>query len=138
MCPIASPFFPHLSSYKLELAGNEGFTDDIAKLQKHAHQDIPSIKGFTHDKSVFYSLAVIRLICPRHLRDEFDKDPEQFGHDIQNWKDIILPEDMPTFLYPESGYDPEFPGEGLLRGPFLVSVRVPVICMCIANLFIVL
>ena len=95
-------------------------------------------QGFTNDKSIFYSLAVIRLLCPRHLRNEFDEDPEQFGRDLQNWKNIIVREDMPAFLYPDSGYDPDFPDEGLLHGPLLISVSVPIIFMCIANLFIVL
>ena len=131
-------FFPCLSSYKLEDAGNEGRAKDMATLHKHAHQHITSIQGFTNDKSIFYSPAVIRLLCPQHLRDKFDEDPEQFGHDLQNWKGIIIREDFPTFLYPESGYDPDFPDEGLLCGPFLLLVCIPIICMCIANLFIVL
>jgi len=131
-------FSPCSSSYKLKDAGNKGHAEDMATVHKHVHQYITSIQGFTNDKSIFNSLTVIHLLCPWHLHNEFDEDPEQFGRNLQNWKNIIVHEDMPVFLYPDSGYDPDFPDKGLLHGPLLVSVSVPVIFICIANLFIVL
>jgi len=138
VCVLHHLFFPCSSSYKLEDAGNEGHAKNMATLHKHAHQHITLIQGFTNDKSIFYSPAVIHLLCPQHLRDEFDEDLEQFSHNLQNWKGIIIHKDFPMFLYPESGYDPDFPNESLLHGPFLLSVCVPINCICIANLFIVL
>ena len=48
----------------------------------------------------------------------------------------IAGDDWSSFLHPEGVYNPEAIGRGLLRGPFLVSVSVSVICMCITNLFI--
>jgi len=50
----------------------------------------------------------------------------------------IAGNDWPSFLYLEDAYNPEAIDEGLFRSPFLVSVSVSVIYMCIANLFIVL
>jgi len=138
VCVLCHLFFPCLSSYKLKDAGNEGRAKDMATVHKHAHQYITSIQGFSNNKSIFNSLAVIHLLCPWHLCNEFDKDLKQFGHDLQNWKNIIVHEDMPAFLYPDSGYDPDFPDKGLLHGPLLVSVSIPIIFICIANLFIVL
>jgi len=102
-------------------------------------EEVPSIhasdsketRGFNHHASA-------RLLCPRHLRDKFDADRKAFCRDVQNGKRIIDHDDWPSFLYPETGYNSEAIDEGLLRGPFLVSVSHSVICICIANLYLVL
>ena len=41
MCSTVSPFFICLFSYKLELVGDKGFADDMAKLHKHMRQYSP-------------------------------------------------------------------------------------------------
>jgi hypothetical protein len=74
-------------------------------------------RGFSHH-------ATARLLCPRHLRDEFDEDRDKFCRDVQNGNRIIIHDDWPSFLYPEEGYDPDAIDWGLLRGPFLVSVSL--------------
>ena len=42
MCSTISPFFIRSFSYKLELVGDEGFADDMAKLHKHTRRYSPS------------------------------------------------------------------------------------------------
>jgi len=88
-------------------------------------------RGFCHHSTA-------RLLCPRHMLKEFDKDREQFCHDVLNANRIILHGDWPAFLYPEEGYDEEIIDKGLLRGPFLVSVSIPINYIFTANQFVVL
>jgi hypothetical protein len=47
----------------------------------------------------------------------------RFCHAVQNGQISIMADDFQSFLYPEDQYDPEVIDEGLLRGPFLLSVR---------------
>ena len=72
------------------------------------------------------------------MRDDFDKDRAKFCRDVQNGECDITHEDWPSFLYPETGYNPDNLDKGLLRGPFLLSVSRSIVCICIANLSIVL
>jgi hypothetical protein len=116
-------------SCKLEHAGKEARTTDFTMLHKHAHRYVPSIEGYpasarreNRDTRGFCHPAIARLLCPRQLRDRFDADKEGFCRDVQNGNQIIIHDDWPSFLYPEGGYNPDAIDEGLLRGPFLVSV----------------
>ena len=67
------------------------------------------------------------MLCPRYLRDEFDEDQERFCHDVQNGTRIITHNDLPSFLYPEDGYNPDAIDESLLKSPFLLSVSRSII-----------
>jgi len=88
-------------------------------------------RGFNH-------YATARLLCPRDRRDDFDMDMEAFCRDVQNGNRAITHNTWPSFLYPEDAYNPEILDEGLLRGPFLVSVSLSITCIRIANLYLVL
>jgi len=130
---------------KLEHAGNKARTEDFATLHKHAHRYIPSVEGYpatghreNEDTRGFCHLAIARLLCPRQLRDRFDADKEGFSRDVQNGMLAITHNDWPSFLYPEDGYNPDAIDEGLLRGPFLLSVSPYVIRIYTANIHIVL
>jgi hypothetical protein len=83
-------------------------------------------RGFSHPSTAC-------LLCPRYLRDEFDTDKEGFCRSVQNGTLVISHINWPSFLYPENGYDPEAVDEHLLRGPFLLSVRVPSDIQCMLN-----
>ena len=102
--------------------------EDIPNLDCKAKKDT---RGFNHHASA-------RMLCPRDLRDEFDKDRETFCRNVQNGKVIIDHKNWPSFLYPETGYNSNVIDGGLLRGPFLLSVSLPVIRICIANPYLVL
>ena len=114
--------------------------EDVPEVDRKAKKDA---RGFRHHSSD----STARLLCPRHLRDKFDEDREKFCRDVENGKRVIIHDDWPAFLlltimtlYPEdaSGYNPDAIDKGLLRGPFLVSVSIPIDCMFTANLFVVL
>jgi hypothetical protein len=135
----------------LDQSGNKGRSDDCASLREDAIGYIRQVKGIPGVEDVpeldrkakkdtrgFNHHATARLLCPREIRDEFDKDREKFCRDVQNGTRSITHKDWPSFLYPENGYNPEVIDEGLLRGPFLVSVSFSVICLHIANLSVVL
>ena len=70
-----------------------------------------------------------RLLCPRHLRDEFDTDMEGFCRRVQNGTQVITHNDWPSFLYPEDEYNPDALDEHLMRGPFLLVA-------CLFHIFI--
>jgi hypothetical protein len=70
------------------------------------------------------------MLCPRPLREVFDRDRAKFCHEVEHGIRILIHDDWPSFLYPETGYNPRVMDHGLLRGPFLVSVSISVICMC--------
>ena len=78
------------------------------------------------------------MLCPRHLWDKFDKDREKFCCEVQNGKIHVLHNSWPSFLYPESGYNHRVVDGGLLRGPFLLSVNLYAIRICVANVCLVL
>jgi hypothetical protein len=62
------------------------------------------------------------MLCPRHLRNDFDENPEAFCHKVLNGTIAVLHDDWPSYLYPEDGYDPDAIDQNLLQGPFLVMV----------------
>ncbi|KAH9942661.1 hypothetical protein B0H21DRAFT_710232 [Amylocystis lapponica] len=63
----------------------------------------------------FHHHATGRLLCPRILRDEFDKDMEKFCRKVHNCEIDIEADDYPSFLYPDRL------DEHLLRSEFLVQ-----------------
>lgn len=138
----------HSSSLiKLEDAGSKHRTADFAKLRSHAHWYIPSIEGYsditfkfrtTLDNSGYNNIATGRLLCPQRLRDCFDKNKEGFCRSVRDGDRVFGLRDWPSFLYQESGYNPDAVEKGLLRGPFLVYVSPPIICIRSADLSIVL
>ena len=77
-------------------------------------------RGFSHH-------ATARLLCPRRLRDKFDKDQEQFCRDVQNGDCTVTHNEWPSLLYPEDDYNPHVIDEKLLQSPFLVSVSRSII-----------
>lgn len=128
---------------ELERASSKSCTKDrdFAKLRKHAHWYIPSIEGYPdigigtrEDNSGYNHVATGRLLCPRRLRDQFDRHNEGFCRSVVVEHRVFKEEDWPTFLYQESGYNPDAEEKGLLRGPFLVYVGHPIICVRTANL----
>ena len=86
-----------------------------------------TVRGFNHH-------ATARLLCPRHLRDEFDEDRDLFCREVNEGKRIITHNDWPSFLYEEDKYNPDALDEGLLRRPLLVSVsRCSIVYLCMAD-----
>lgn len=131
--------------HKLEHVSSKDRTDNFARLRKHAHWYIPSLEGYpdlgigtTKDNSGYHHIATGRLLCPRRLRDDFDKDKEGFCRSVRIDNRAFRPDDWPSFLYQESGYDFDAVEKGLLRSPFLVSVGPSIICIHTANISIVL
>ena len=105
----------------------------------HPIKDIPKVnRKANKDTRSFCHHATARLLCPRRLREKFDKDREQFCRDVQNGVCSITHNDWPSFLYPEDGYNPDVIDEKLLQSPFLVSVSSIIFCISMANLSIVL
>jgi len=104
---------------------------DLKTLRKHAYRYIPSIEDY-RDTSPFNNFAIARLLCPRHMRDTFDldKELEDFCHCVQNGLYTFSHHLWPSFLYPETGYNPDAEEKGLLRGPFLISVSLFYIFTC--------
>ena len=112
----------HLYPRKLEQAANEGHTKDLEILQKHARRYIPSIEAY-QDTSPSLHFAIARLLCPRHMRDIFDSDEEDFCRLVQRGLYDFNHHSWPSFFYPEeTAYSSDAREDGLLRGPFLVSV----------------
>lgn len=74
------------------------------------------------DQRGFHHPVTARLLCPRHLRDDFDINMDGFCRDVQNGAILISHDDWPSFLYPQEDYDPDAIDTNLLRGPFLLSV----------------
>ena len=74
------------------------------------------------------------------MRDIFDsvQDSERFCRDVQSGFLTITHHVWPSFLYPETGYDIDAQGKGLLQSPLLVSVSRSFIYTHTANLSIVL
>ena len=125
--------------------GSKNRTNDFAKLRRYARWFIPSIEGYQdigvgtrEENSGFHHVATGRLLCPRYLRDCFDHDMERFCRSVRDGDRIFGRRDWPSFLYPESGFNPDADEKGLLRGPFLVHVSPPIICVHTANLSLVL
>jgi len=79
--------------------------------------------GFTTKKEGrgFFHPTTARLLCPRHLQEQFERNPEHFCRDVHYGNIFISHDDFPSFLYPEEEYNPEAIDENLLRGPFLLS-----------------
>jgi hypothetical protein len=128
----------HLCPRKLEQAAKEGHAKDLKILRNHAYQYIPSIEEY-QGTSPFNNFAIARLLCPRHMRDVFDLDKEDFCHLVQSGVYDFSHHSWPTVFYPEeSQYDPDARERGLLRGPFLVSVSHFHIYTDTADLYIVL
>jgi hypothetical protein len=73
----------HLCPQKLEQAANEGHAKDLETLRNHAYRYIPSIEEY-QGTSPFNNFAIARLLCPRHMRDVFDSDKEEFCHLVQS------------------------------------------------------
>jgi hypothetical protein len=93
--------------YKPAYTGDEGRDEDIAILQKYAHQYIPSIEGHSDNISAPRQFPTLRLLCSCHLRDRFDEDEKIFCRDVQAGAILITKSDWPSFLYPETGYNPD-------------------------------
>jgi hypothetical protein len=126
--PISSPY-PCSSFNKLEHAGNKDRTKDLAMIRKHGDRYIPSVYGYTgiggtKDNLSHHDITAARLLCPRRLRDWFDRDMEYFCDDIRNGDRPYPCSDWPSFLYPETIYNPDAVEKGLMRGPFLLSVSI--------------
>lgn len=125
----------------MDQAASKGRSDDCGTLREAAIGYIPPVEGIPDlDRKAnkelrgFCHHATARMLCPRSMRDEFDKDWEKFSRDVQNGKRLIDAEGLPSFLYPETGYNPYAIDETLLRGPFLVSVSHTIIYMCTTDL----
>jgi hypothetical protein len=110
---------------------HKGRSDDCSSLRNNAIDYVPRIEDVPHidrkakkEQRGFCHFATARLLCPRQLRDEFDVDMEGFCRNVQNGRLVITHDDWPSFLYPEDMYDPDALDEHLLRGPFLLSVRL--------------
>jgi hypothetical protein len=131
-----SPFmlFGHhfvLISLKLDSAASKGRSDDCGSLRVDGLDYIPCVPGITpierdqkqkKDQRGFCHHSTARLLCPRRLRDKFDRDRDQFCINVLNGKTVISHKMWPSFLYPEDGYNAHMIDENLLRGPFLLSV----------------
>jgi hypothetical protein len=124
----------------LDQAASKGRSDDCGTLREAAIGYIPPVEGIpTLDRKAnkelrgFCHHATARMLCPRSMRDEFDKDWEKFSRDVQNGKLLITEDGLPSFLYPETAYNSDALDENLLRGPFLLSVSQPIFCMCITD-----
>ena len=100
--------------------------------------DVPDLDPKKKDTRGFNHHASARMLCPQHLRDKFDEDQEKFCRGVKDGKIDILHNSWPSFLYPESGYNHEVVDGGLLRGPFLLSVNIYTIRICVANVYLVL
>lgn len=116
---------------KLDQIGTKGRSDDCGSLRENGIKYIPDIAGIAplqprtkKDQRGFTHHSTARLLCPRSLRDDFDKDRDGFCRDVENGTIIISHDDWPSFLYPEDDYNPDSIDENLLRGPFLLSVSV--------------
>jgi hypothetical protein len=103
--------------------------DDCGSLRENGLKYIPRHDnhleidfGAKKDQCGFAHATTARLLCPRHLRDSFDEDPEAFCAKVHNGDVEIMHDDWPTFLYLEDGYDPDVIDHTLLQGPFLLAV----------------
>jgi hypothetical protein len=110
--------------------------DDCGSLRNTALVYIPRIKNIPNidhttkkEQQGFCHHMTARLLCPRQRRDDFDADMEGFCHSVQNGTLIITHNHWPSFLYPEDEYNPEAIDEHLLRGEFLLSVRLSFLSM---------
>jgi hypothetical protein len=108
---------------------------DCGSVRDNGLKYIPYTDGYPNvdfaakkEKRGFYHPMTARLLCPRHLQEQFERNPEHFCHDVHYDNIFISHDDFPSFLYPEGGYNPEAIDENLLRGPFLLSV-----CLCYEN-----
>jgi len=133
----------HANIQQIEQAANKGRSDDCGSLRVDGLKyiltvpNIPMVdinakkeyRGFNH-------VSTGRLLCPRALRDEFDKDPNAFCHSVTNGTRLITHDDWPSYLYPEKEYDPDAIDENLLRGHFLVAVRVKKSFLSFAKLYL--
>ncbi|KAH9952316.1 hypothetical protein BGW80DRAFT_745992 [Lactifluus volemus] len=63
-----------------------------------------------------------RMLCPRHLLDDFDEDPTEMLSKLQDGRIIFQPGDWSTCLYDEGQFDPENPDKGLMRGHYILRV----------------
>ncbi|KAL6308596.1 hypothetical protein BKA93DRAFT_725335 [Sparassis latifolia] len=84
---------------------------------------IPRLEELDHPKHDrgWAQHLMARLLCPRSMLAEFDRDRNAFCRDVEEG---IIPIDScewPSFLYPEDGYDPDNIDTNLLRSPFLVA-----------------
>lgn len=98
-------------------------------IRKHADQYIPSVYGCTDDGGTednpgHRDITAARLLCPRRLRDRFDTDTEYLYDSIRNDARPFSCSDWPSFLYPETAYNPNAVEEGLMRSQFLLSVSL--------------
>ena len=137
---------------KLVQRGSRGRSDNCGSLRDNGLKYIPRIAGISeleHDAkknqagvlSPFDSQAPLahrrawtaRLLCSRHLRDEFDMDREGFCRNVQNDTRVIWHDDWPSYLYPEDGYNPDTIDNNLLRGPFCYLRYVTVFLVTIAT-----
>ncbi|KAH9950132.1 hypothetical protein B0H21DRAFT_706587 [Amylocystis lapponica] len=107
-------------------------TDDVSSMKTHILDFLPDLDpelNITKPSSKtpkeqrgFHHHATGRLLCPRILRDEFDKDMAKFCRKVRNCEIDIEADDYPSFLYPEDKYNPDQLDEHLLRSDFLVQV----------------
>ncbi|RPD82126.1 hypothetical protein L226DRAFT_564738 [Lentinus tigrinus ALCF2SS1-7] len=69
----------------------------------------------------FSALWTARLNIPRSLRDQFDRDPDEFCKKILCGEIVIDHTKFPSFVYKEGPYDTDNQAQGLFRGEPLVS-----------------
>ncbi|KZT12255.1 uncharacterized protein LAESUDRAFT_641846 [Laetiporus sulphureus 93-53] len=56
------------------------------------------------------------------MRDEFDRDPEEFCRAVRAGEIAIDEEDFPSFMYPEQDYDELDPVKNLMCAPILFTL----------------
>ncbi|PCH35862.1 hypothetical protein WOLCODRAFT_156556 [Wolfiporia cocos MD-104 SS10] len=84
--------------------------------------DIPAVPvDLPKAKQGYENVATARVLVPRIYRDEFDEDPEAFCRAMHAGEIEVDAGDLPSFLYPENGYDEEKPEQNLLMSPILVA-----------------
>ncbi|OBZ75284.1 hypothetical protein A0H81_04986 [Grifola frondosa] len=106
-------------------------TDDVAMLRYDAmgyieevvlpnNTPIRYLAGRTKHLRGFKDLATARLLTPRLLRDQFDRNPQLFCREVREGTIKIKSADFPSFMYPENGFNVDRAVIGLCKGPFLL------------------
>ncbi|KZT12198.1 uncharacterized protein LAESUDRAFT_754691 [Laetiporus sulphureus 93-53] len=107
--------------------------DDLNKVKSNILKYIPKIDtpmlqiedilaGQRKEQRGFEHVAAGRLLVPRCYRDEFDKNPDEWCRRYRAQQIEITAGDLPSFMYPESGFDVQNPTENLLQSTFLVAI----------------
>ncbi|PCH36044.1 hypothetical protein WOLCODRAFT_156767 [Wolfiporia cocos MD-104 SS10] len=93
----------HLAQY-LDQHSRYAQSDNCTKIKNNCLKYLPDLR------------RVLRI-----YRDEFDEDPEAFCRAMRAGEIEVDAGDLPSFLYPENGYDEEKPEQNLLMLPILVT-----------------